>query len=152
MTICDLCKSIPLRDLPSLPDNYYSFSNGWEYFLIGIKQTKEPTSHTAGFSYWPNAEALRNSAAQCDLCSLIFTSVEKVVTVWDNVTEERLLDCSTRPHRPTFEMQLWDRKIGDGFLVLTMTEHPQQLQIVAAIGFSVREGINESNNSNRPMN
>jgi hypothetical protein len=141
MPICNLCKKIPLRDLPPLPDDYYAYTNGWEYALIGVESHREATHQTAGFSYWPNAAALRNSALTCDLCSLIFTSVDKVVNLWDNVTEERLAECSTRPQRPTFEMQLWKRSIGDGFWVLTMTEDPRELQLVAAIGFSVREGI-----------
>jgi hypothetical protein len=140
MTICDLCKSIPLRNLPPLPANYYTFTSGWKYALIGIDPIEESTSQTVGFSYWPNAEALQNSATQCDLCSLIFTSVDKVVKTWDSVTEKRLLECSTRPHRPTFEMKLWKRNNGEGFWVLTMTEDPREVQIVAAVGFSVREG------------
>jgi hypothetical protein len=141
MAICDLCRSIPLRDLPPLPKSYYSYTIGWEYALIGNRRTNEQISQTIGFSYWPNAEALQQSALHCDLCSLIFDSVNEVVKLWDEVTEERLLACSMRPQRPTFEMKLWKRSIGEGFWVLTMTENPRQLQIVAAVSFAVKEGI-----------
>jgi hypothetical protein len=141
MTICELCQSIPFHDLPTLPDNHYSFGSGWEYLMIGLERTQKPTSRTAGFNYWPNVEGLRSSSAQCDLCNLIYTSVEKVATTWDNVTEEKLDNCSVRPPRPTFEMQIRKRTIGDGFWVITKTENPFTLQIVAAVGFCVEEGI-----------
>lgn len=122
-----------------LPDEYDPYTTGWIYPLFGNDQ--EPAFQSPGFRYWQNVETLQNSASQCDLCSLIFTSVEKVIKVWDSVTEERLLDCSVRPHRPTFEMQIWQRAIGDGLWVLTKTEDPGELQMVAAVGFSVKEGM-----------
>jgi hypothetical protein len=141
MSLCDLCRSIPLRQLPLIPESYQAYTNGWEYALMVNGGWGQERSPQTGFQFWSNLDDLKRSATKCDLCNLILSSVEKVNTTWENVTEERLAKCSTRPYRPTFEMHLWGRTIGEGFVVITQTEQQYELQIVAAVGFSVPEGV-----------
>lgn len=141
MALCDLCKSIPFRQLPPIPKSYEAYTIGWEYALIGNGQYDHKPSHETGFPFWSNLADLKISASQCDLCTLILSSVDKVDITWENATEDRLVHCSRRPNRPTFEMHLWGRTLGEGFVVISQTEEPNDLQIVATVGFSVPEGM-----------
>jgi hypothetical protein len=141
MTLCEICKSIPFRNLPQLPDAYSSVHYyAWKYpFLI----TREPVSFSYEFSYWSKLEALRKATTGCELCKLILPSVEKVETAWNEVTEGHhfKVDQYVARNRQTFEMQLWKRIVpSDGFIVVSKCEHPSKLQVVAAVGLSVEEG------------
>jgi hypothetical protein len=152
MVLCELCKTIPFRDLPQLPDacspaKYYA----WEYQVLLVT---ESVSFTDGFKYWSNIEALREAATGCELCNLILPSVEKVATAWDKVTKGHYIkvDPFVSRYRPKFEMRLWKRIVPcDGFLVITNCESPSRVQVVAAVDLSVKEGRLTQITSNRML-
>lgn len=147
MALCKLCRSIPLQDLPPLPKDIIivtSFESPEFPRIAFDESTRTSAAPIVGFTYWTDFKALLASATGCELCSLILESVGKVKTFWDNATEEQFSVC--RPTPPTFEMQLFGREVGDGFLVITKTEdlerseNSEEFLLVAAVGLSVREG------------
>ena len=149
MTLCELCKSIPLNELPSLSSEYYNGRPAWKYIhpFYGPQQNNQ-TNKPLGFPHWPNIEALRDSAAKCELCDLILSSVDRVIDEICDATEEKLLRYNSSPASLVFDFWIVRRRDGgDGFWVLSHSDnaddignHKASFYLVAAIGICVKEG------------
>jgi hypothetical protein len=145
MTLCELCKSIPLDGIPPFPRNYWNGRSSWKYIHVFIEsqEISQPgTIKQVGLPHYPNLRALRDSANTCHLCNLILTAVDNVVAELNDVTEEKILRYNNRPGRPTFELWLTKRRDGgDGFWVFSSGDASSDFYLVAAVGFCVKEGM-----------
>jgi hypothetical protein len=139
MPLCELCKSISWESLPVLPSSYWCGAPSWKY-IHAFYRNDEPND-PVGRLYHSSIENIRDSAEQCDLCNLILSAVDKVITELDGATEEKILRYNSRPDRLIFELSLTTRRDGgDGFWVFSKSEDSRTIYLVAAIGFCVQDG------------
>jgi hypothetical protein len=147
MTICDLCRSIPLEgeELPSIPSTCENYRSMWRYvheFNARLLEDKHNEPLPTGFPFHPNLESLTSSAENCDLCSLILSAIENALKeLNDPIPTNKLWDIPN----PTWKLFLTKRREGgDGFWVFTECENGRKFCLVAAIGLCVKEGISHS--------
>lgn len=140
MTLCDLCKTIPLDGLPAFPDEDIARSlSGLTYFHQFFLRTRELES--VGFKHHSDLQSLRAAAAAgCGLCRLIESQADCILADIDGLGEERRgpFEC-----QPQFDLWLTTLPNGRaGFLVLTNGKWERKSAVcpMAAIGFCAEEG------------
>jgi hypothetical protein len=136
MTLCDLCKALPLDKLPSIPphikDGYMSGHPHIQQFYGWLQQDK-------GFLYHQSLETLQGAATDlnCGLCNLVLDQVLRVQAELEAANE------SYQFAWPLWEFWLVKRPAGGhGFWVMTFTNEPKsgEARLVAAIGLCAKDG------------
>jgi hypothetical protein len=149
MSLCSLCISIPFEDLPNLSPSYFPGSSGWKYIHAFynrpmLNKSGQPigSSQPLGYPYHPNINALRASASNCQLCDLVLTVVEKVISERNRATQEQMTKFNNFPAVLSLELWLTKRRdMGDGFWVFSTSGDENIIYLVAAVGLCVREGV-----------
>ncbi|KAE8332711.1 heterokaryon incompatibility protein-domain-containing protein [Aspergillus sergii] len=108
MTLCELCRSIPLEDLPAFPklDGFVTFKG--RHAVMGLASDGD----ILGFHHYSNLDGLRRaSAVECELCHILVTQMNEAIV---DIGKEMMLS------HPRFGLRLTRRPNGgDGFVVLT---------------------------------
>jgi hypothetical protein len=144
MTICELCRSIPLEGegLPSIPSTCRNHRSTWRYiheFDVGPLKEKHNEPLPTGFPFHPSLESLTSSAENCDLCSLVLSAIENALK---ELNDPMPINKLRGIPNPTWKLCLTKRRQGgDGFWVFTECENGRKFFLVAAIGLCVKEGI-----------
>ena len=139
-TLCELCRSIPIDNLPDFPNPYGIYSSEDREYIheYDLNDSKKPL----GFSHHPNLKRLQRSAAQCPLCRLILDQIELVER---NFEEFKKTPDFLQYHAigyPKFDLFLTRRKgIGPGFLVLCHSTLKDFFFLLGAIGVCAQEGM-----------
>ena len=143
MALCDRCSSVPFASLPPLPQYYQSGSSGYQYIeaFHVFDKTAEDDLEIPGIPYHPDLESLQRSAKDCKLCQLILEATEKVILELSTNTEEKKLRLNSFPDILTYNLSLTRRRLGDGFWVMSTSDNPWAIYLVAAIGFCVKNGL-----------
>ncbi|RAQ81624.1 hypothetical protein COH21_011933, partial [Aspergillus flavus] len=118
MTLCELCRSIPLGDLPPFPNGKIHFRLGRHGILFEINNEDDRSPRDAlGVPHHPNLDSLREaSAAGCELCYIIETQVNGLIS---DIEIQEMIWHKSLSSKPHFDLWLTRRLEGDGFIVLT---------------------------------
>ncbi|OOO05060.1 Heterokaryon incompatibility [Aspergillus oryzae] len=118
MTLCELCRSIPLGDLPPFPNGKIHFRLGRHEILFEINNEDDRSPRDAlGVPHHPNLDSLREaSAAGCELCYIIETQVNGLIS---DIEIQEMIWHKSVSSKPHFDLWLTRRLEGDGFIVLT---------------------------------
>ena len=144
MALCDLCESIPFKNLPPLPPSW-SPTAGKEDFQCFIHiGSDEPYDHgpSLGFSHQTSLEALEASASACVLCSLLCDSIHKLIAAYGEHRKDPVFSYYDKGGLPS-DYHLWLNKRtdgGDGFLAFTASQIDRKIYLVAGVGLCVNEG------------
>lgn len=150
MPLCDLCRTIPWEDLPTVPPNLLFGSSGLPY----VQSVYRWPQNARGHPHHQSLAALRQSASSCGLCSIICESAENVQKEHDEIKPKWEAGEMGRYGWPTWEMWLVKRREGgDGCWVMSFVDDNsltgerqkkkalEEARIVAAIGICVRDGM-----------
>src|SRR5205085_111496 len=95
-----------------------------------------------GFPHQPGLQALRSSAAECELCRLILSQVDLVIAEFQVALGVKSFLVYYDSSYPTFDLFLRKRPAGgDGFWVICNSTVRDVIYLLAAVGLSVRDGI-----------
>lgn len=140
MTLCEICQSIPLEDLPSFPRLDDLFYTGHLVFIRLGKDDDRWPPDTLGFAHHPNIDSLRQSSAVgCELCHILEVQVDEAIIGIETYEKTRGISVSCR-----FDLWLTRRMHGgDGFVLLTPIETTRgsYVLMLAAMVFCCDEGI-----------
>lgn len=147
-TLCQLCQSIPLDDLPPFPDASYTRTlSGYKHLTQLVhREMHDPIPETLSFHHHPELESLRRaSAAGCDLCRQIEVQADAVLAdiakrdaKWAGFPDVRSL-----PGDPSFDLWVTGRgEGGEGFWVVakSVSEAERLLFPIATFGFCADDG------------
>lgn len=144
-TLCQLCQSIPLHDLPNLPQHYIKSSEDGLHELDGRPEHLSPTGTIPGplgFPHHPDLESLRRaSAAGCELCREIERGADGLLAAVMRHKSENPLAWSLVGD-PTFDLWVTKRpEGGDGFWVVTKSsvEAEKFLYAIATFGLCTED-------------
>ena len=141
MTLCDLCASIPLEGLPPFPsERYHEYLSGKPHFQHGgLKAAYTNAAPAPRFPHQPNLESLRRAAAAgCELCHLIQSQVDSVLS---DVAAFDELERETIGAPEDFALWLTKRPDGgQGFWAVTEVPSSAEIYLLAAIAFCAEEG------------
>jgi hypothetical protein len=142
MTVCSLCLSIPVDNLPDFPSSYYTHSNGWERindFRLAHRAPMPPG--LLGFPHRPDSHSLRTAAASCSLCRLILAQIDLVVDEFRVASQDSFFQQHHTAGYPTFDLFLTRRRdTGHGFLILCHSTVRKTIYLLGAIGLGVLDG------------
>lgn len=86
--------------------------------------------------------------AECELCRLILSQVELVISQFKDVENGNAFRELNRSGHPTFDFFLMKRRVeGDGFFVLCNGTSGRGFYLVAAIGLCTKDGAWSPNSS-----
>lgn len=139
MTLCELCRSIPLDEngLQPLPAQFQGSRPPWRY--IHEFRTSTPVIEPIGLLFHRSLMSLKLSANDCPLCCLVLSAIKKTIQELEDPDKEELRrDMGLKI--PTWKLWLTKRGYGNGFYVFTECEDSDNLALVAAIGLCVEEG------------
>jgi hypothetical protein len=153
-SLCSICSSIPLLDLPPFPPSLSGYHVPYkahsELLPWLTKRTAAPDQDkgyvkwpvgSLGLAHQPTLSALQESAKTCDICTLIEQSVNRVRAVLEEAAEDKFYVTYDKTGPPTWEFWVSGRREGeDGFLVWCMAENGEQAYLVGAVGFCVDDG------------
>ena len=92
MTICDLCESIPIHNLPEL-DTDWTLHGGSEKlgdFFSDLKQQRDK-DNPIGFRHQLTLESLEGSSSNgCVLCSLLLSAVYEIRSNYHEAFQDAL--------------------------------------------------------------
>jgi hypothetical protein len=152
MPLCNLCAEIPWDNLPTLSKSYIATLTGYKYihtYVGGPKNERRKRGH----NHQPNLDALRDSAANCDLCKLILQSAEQVAQEVDEVNIEEEKIKGRRYAVPKFDLWLTRRMDGNpGAWVFSSTDEERNILPMAAIGLCTRDGESREPITNLHLN
>ncbi|KAE8370332.1 heterokaryon incompatibility protein-domain-containing protein [Aspergillus caelatus] len=139
MTLCELCQSIPVEDLPAFPSLDDLFNTGRYVFIRLGKDDERRPPDTLGFAHHPNIDSLRRSSAGgCELCHILEVQVDEAILEIEVYEKKKGISVSSR-----FGLWLTRRMHGgDGFVVLTPTDTTRgsYVLMLAAMVFCCDEG------------
>ncbi|KAL0934595.1 heterokaryon incompatibility protein [Colletotrichum truncatum] len=149
MSLCDLCKSIPLGKLPPFRDEEFiktmSGKPRYHRLLLHEYEAGKPIERF-GIQYHSDLESLRRAASEgCVLCQLVEKEASGLLEEISNLLRELegALTC-----RPSWDMWLTRRGEpgGDGFWVVcgSTVESDRWVMPVASIGFASDENDDHS--------
>ncbi|KIW83975.1 hypothetical protein Z517_03221 [Fonsecaea pedrosoi CBS 271.37] len=143
--LCSVCLDIPFDNLPEFPQTYYTPWVSWKYIIPYNLDYRARSSRqrggVLGFPHHPDLQALRISAADCDLCRLILEQVDLVFDEFRAVHNDRAFRDYHRDGYPTGSLFLARRRdTGKGFLVLSHSDVRDTVFLLGAIGLAVPEG------------
>jgi hypothetical protein len=150
MSLCQLCLTIPIEELPPVSEHFSALLGSFKYINEfwdeRLQDDPEIAKPPIGFPYHPDLHTLRDSANKCDLCNLVLTAVDNFISEFpstpDEKSEARRKYNSNYDYSPTFKFWITKRnKFGDGFLVWTTSDNPRNIFLVAGVGFCVQEGM-----------
>ncbi|CAJ0553238.1 Ff.00g117500.m01.CDS01 [Fusarium sp. VM40] len=138
MTLCELCKALPLDKLPSIPPH---IRDGYLTGCPHIQQFYSWGQEDKGFPYHQSLEALERAATdlKCGLCNLV---LGQVLQVQAEIEQANKLKESYSFAWPVWEFWLVKRPAGGhGFWVMSFTNEVMrgEAMLVAAIGLCVRD-------------
>lgn len=149
-TLCQLCQTIPLNDLPRFPDDSYGrgLSGMPKLHTMWHFDTMEEPCDPLGFHYHDGLESLRSaSASGCELCRLVEIEADALLV---DIAERNLKYAKypeeikqRHPLDPSFDLWITQRpEGGDGFWVIakSMSEPKKRLFLVATFGFGSENG------------
>ena len=144
MALCDLCKSIPFKNLPPLPPSW-SPTAGEEdlqlFLYIGNDESYD-RGPSLGFPHQISLEALEAAVSACVLCSLLYDSIYKLIAAYGEHRKDPVFNYYDKAGLPS-DYHLWLNKRndgGDGFLAFTASQRDRQIYLVAGVGLCVTEG------------
>lgn len=143
MRLCEICKSIPLGNLPPFPKTATLVATPeapQQYYRFVINQdNKNDEPPSLGFHYHQDRGGLWQSAAGgCGLCRLVENQARLVTA--------SVKDAGATAAVPNFDLWVTARRgAGDGFWVLSGCgddDRPgKAVVLVAAVGFCVDKGV-----------
>lgn len=148
--LCQLCKTIPLQDLPRFPDeSYIATLTGRQHLQRLIhKDSLDDIPGPLGFHHHETLESLRTaSASGCELCQLIEAEADALLAD----IAERNLEYSQFPDvlaridsDPCFDLWVTARpEGGDGLWIITKSASrpDKELFVVATLNFAFAYGM-----------
>ncbi|KAH7208578.1 heterokaryon incompatibility protein-domain-containing protein [Fusarium oxysporum] len=148
MTLCNLCRTIPLDTLPTVPqDIKCGYMTGYPY----IQYFRDWRLEDKGFLHYQSLDALQGSASDlhCVLCNLILEQVLRCQAELEKLKPSWELYGAYKYAWPLWEFWLVKPASGrDGFWVMTFTDElgfkgevrRGEARLVAAIGLCVKDG------------
>lgn len=144
MSLCDLCKSLPLENLPPFPDEKYSRTLSGKQRLHNLylkDYEKGKPLERFGVSYHPDLDSLRKAASGgCVLCQAVAKEADGILDELASPSE-----FSLNSYVPDWDMWLTKRGEdgGDGLWVLSRyaENSDRSIAVVAAIGFASDGGM-----------
>lgn len=147
-TLCQLCQTIPLQDLPRFPDESYfrTLSGLPNLHQLFHKATLDDIPDPLGFHHHDGLEKLRSaSTSGCELCHLIEAEADALLAdiAKRNSQYSQFPDILARLHSdPSFDLWITRRpEGGDGLWVVTESATTKNvLFVVATLGFASENG------------
>ncbi|CAG8949109.1 hypothetical protein HYFRA_00002238 [Hymenoscyphus fraxineus] len=140
MSLCELCKAIPIADLPSLPPLVWNQRSESRFHRF-LSPPEADFQESHGWPYHKSLKDLQASAEMCDLCKLILVQAEQFIAGLEELDESDFI----RQTSSSFDLWLTKRRHGgDGFWVFTsgtprLIKRHVTFFLVAAVGICVAE-------------
>lgn len=142
MTLCDLCRSIPLNDLPPFPPKYFTHKNGWRYINYFYPRELGLDTTGIGIPHQPDLRSLQYSAKTCDLCGVILGRLDLVTSQLKDLENDAAFIKMQGSGPPVFDLFLTQRKGGgNGFLVMCNGDNQYGIYLMAAVGICTEDGM-----------
>ena len=112
--LCSVCSSISLKTLLPLSSAYAKHRNGWDHIkdMILNKQKVTPRG-LFGVPHQPDLQSLRSSATECELCHLIFSQIDLVISEFRVAQALESFRAIHDSGYPTFDLFLTRRGQGE---------------------------------------